>query len=94
MEYVPSFLEKDVKVVDLSADFRLSNPEIYEKWYQTDHKQKQLLPKAVYGLIELYRDKIKSANLVANPGCYPTSIILGLYPALKKFSYLSFTNYN
>ena len=83
MDIAPIFLDKGVKVIDLSADFRLSDPHIYEEWYQTKHTQKDLLNKAVYGLIEIYKDQIKSAQLIANPGCYPTSIILGLYPALK-----------
>ncbi len=83
MEIVPLFLERGVKVVDLSADFRLSDYRVYEEWYKTPHTQKDLLSKAVYGLIELYEEEIKKAVLVANPGCYPTSIILGLYPGLK-----------
>ncbi|HAX62330.1 MAG TPA: N-acetyl-gamma-glutamyl-phosphate reductase [Elusimicrobia bacterium] len=71
------------KVIDLSADFRLKDPAVYEKWYKTKHTNPELLGKAVYGLCELYRKKIKKAKLLANPGCYPTSIILGCYPALK-----------
>ncbi len=84
MELAPKFLAQGTKVVDLSADFRLSNPQIYEKWYNTPHIEKELLKDSVYGLIELYKDDIKHAKLVANPGCYPTSIILGLFPGLKK----------
>ena len=83
MNFAPIFLDKGIKVVDLSADFRFSDPNIYEEWYQTKHLHKNLLNKAVYGLIEIYKNEIKKAHLVANPGCYPTSIILGLYPALK-----------
>src|SRR3990170_1408500 len=71
------------KVVDLSADFRLRDYKVYEKWYKEKHTAKDLLKKAVYGLPELYRDKIKKASLVANPGCYPTSAILALAPLLK-----------
>ncbi|MDA8325359.1 MAG: N-acetyl-gamma-glutamyl-phosphate reductase [Nitrospiraceae bacterium] len=71
------------KIVDLSADFRLSDPLVYEQWYKTPHNHREVLRKAVYGLPELHRAKIKKAGLVANPGCYPTGAILGIYPALK-----------
>jgi len=69
-----------VKVIDLSADYRLKDPAIYEKTYNHAHTQRDLLAQAVYGLPELHRAEIASANLVANPGCYPTSVILGLAP--------------
>lgn len=72
------------KVIDLSADFRLKDPSIYEKWYKTTHKYPELLTEAVYGLPEIYRDQIKTARLIANPGCYPTSVIIPLYPFLKE----------
>jgi len=72
------------KVVDLSADYRLSDPALYEKWYEHCHQYPDLLKTAVYGLPELHREEIKKANLVANPGCYPTSAILGLSPLIKK----------
>lgn len=68
------------KVIDLSADFRLRNAKIYTQWYGTPHSFKPLLKKAVYGLPEIYRERIKNASIVANPGCYPTSAILGLAP--------------
>lgn len=77
-------LETGKKVIDLSADFRLKDPEIYEKWYNTTHSYPELLRQAVYGLPEIYREDIKKANLIANPGCYPTSVILPLYPFLRK----------
>jgi N-acetyl-gamma-glutamyl-phosphate reductase len=83
MEVVPTFLKLGRKVVDLSADYRLSDPAVYGEWYET-HLNPANLKKAVYGLPELKRSKIKKAKLVANPGCYPTSIILGLAPLLKK----------
>ena len=83
MNVVPELLEKGLKVIDLSADFRISDKDIYERWYQ-EHICPDLLKEAVYGLVEIYRDEIKSARLVANPGCYPTSTILPLYPLLKK----------
>ncbi len=76
--------DKGVKVVDLSADFRIRDRETYEEWYKVDHTREDLLPKAVYGLPEFYRDQIKTASLIANPGCYPTSSIIGLTPALSQ----------
>lgn len=84
MGIAAALLEKGVKVVDLSADFRLRDKATYEKWYAVEHTQAGLLTEAVYGLAELYRDKMRGARLIANPGCYPTSAILGLAPALEK----------
>lgn len=83
MELVPIFLKAGKTVVDLSADYRL-DPDVYKVWYGIEHKDKGNLPKAVYGLPELYRDEIKKAKLIANPGCYPTSAILGVAPMLKE----------
>jgi len=77
-------LEKGIKVVDLSADFRLKDSGEYTNWYGITHPAPQLLPQAVYGLTELYRDEIAPAQLVANPGCYPTGAILALAPAVKR----------
>lgn len=71
------------KLIDLGADFRLLDPLIYEEWYKVEHTAKELVEQAVYGLPEVNREKIKSAWLVANPGCYPTSAILALAPLLK-----------
>lgn len=82
MKIVPELLRHDLRVVDLSADFRLKDPEVYREWYKTPHTVPEWLPQAVYGLPELYREKIKQARLVANPGCYPTSVILALAPLL------------
>lgn len=82
MEVVPTFLELGRKVIDLSADYRLSDPAVYGEWYEP-HINPEGLKKAVYGLPEIRREKIRGAKLVANPGCYPTSIILGLAPLLK-----------
>jgi N-acetyl-gamma-glutamyl-phosphate reductase len=82
MEVVDTFLGSGKKVVDLSADFRLRDSELYRKWYG-EHKSKELLKEAVYGLPEINRDSIKGARLVANPGCYPTSAILTLAPVLS-----------
>lgn len=83
MEVVPTFLKLGKRVVDLSADYRLHDPKEYAAWYEP-HMNPELLAKAVYGLPEVRRAKIRGAKLVANPGCYPTSIILGLAPLLKK----------
>lgn len=82
-EVVPKILAAGKKVIDLSADFRLESAETYEKWYGAKHTAGGLLKDAVYGLPELYRKEIKKANLVANPGCYPTTVILGAAPAIK-----------
>ncbi len=76
--------DRNIKVVDLSADFRIRDRETYEEWYKVDHTRADLLPEAVYGLPEFYRDQVKDAKLVANPGCYPTSVIVGLTPALRE----------
>lgn len=76
-------LEQGVKVVDISADFRLKRAEQYEEWYGVAHPDPSYLEDAVYGLTELHQEEISSAQLVANPGCYPTSAILALAPAVK-----------
>jgi len=81
MSVVPGFLNSCCKVIDLSADYRLKDRAVYEQWYQT-HTSPELLDRAVYGLPEICRDQIAGADLVANPGCYPTSIALGLAPLL------------
>ena len=83
MQHVPMLLEHNVKVIDLSADYRFKDPAAYESAYQA-HTSKHLLKESVYGLCEIYRDRIKATNLVGNPGCYPTSILLPLIPLLKE----------
>ncbi len=83
-EAVHFFFNNGKKVIDLSADYRISDPIIYEQWYKTQHNFKETLKNAIYGLPEIYREKIKKSSLIANPGCYPTSAILGLYPAIKE----------
>jgi N-acetyl-gamma-glutamyl-phosphate reductase len=83
MELVPIFIKAGKLVIDLSADYRLA-PDVYKAWYGTDHKDKGNLPKAVYGLPELYHELIRKAKLIANPGCYPTSAILGVAPMLSQ----------
>jgi N-acetyl-gamma-glutamyl-phosphate reductase len=82
-EGVLKALEQGIKVVDLSADFRLKEGAEYQLWYQVGHPAPELLGEAVYGLTELNRSQIASARLVANPGCYPTGAILALAPAVK-----------
>ncbi len=84
MESAANLRAKGLKVIDLSADFRLNDEGVYNLWYGGKHTQAGLLAEAVYGLPELYAGKIAGASLVANPGCYPTASILGLYPALKE----------
>jgi N-acetyl-gamma-glutamyl-phosphate reductase len=83
MGFVPKLLATGIKVIDFSADYRLKNVDIYEKYY-VPHTDKDNLAKAAYGLPELFRDEIKGADLVANPGCYPTGASLALAPLLKK----------
>jgi N-acetyl-gamma-glutamyl-phosphate reductase len=79
----PKFLNKGIKVIDLSAAFRLRSIPLFEKVYKFKHHSAELVSKAVYGLTEIYREEIKKANLIANPGCYPTSALLPLIPLLK-----------
>src|SRR5262245_2861404 len=83
MEAAAAFRKLGRKVIDLSADFRLRDAASYESWYGP-HVAKDLLKEAVYGLPELHREQIRKADLIANPGCYPTSCILGLAPLLKE----------
>ena len=73
-----------VKVIDLSADFRIKDVETYEKWYGIEHKSPQFIEEAVYGLCEINREDVKHARLVANPGCYPTCSTLSVYPLAKE----------
>jgi len=84
MDLAHDLYKKGKTVIDLSADFRIKNTQLYEIWYGKKHTKKALLGDAVYGLPEVYRQKIKKANLIANPGCYPTSILLALKPVLEK----------
>jgi N-acetyl-gamma-glutamyl-phosphate reductase len=77
-------LSRGVVCIDLGADFRLEDEESYKKWYGSNYQIPSLHEQSVYGLPELNREKIKGARLIANPGCYPTSVALGLYPALTK----------
>ena len=85
MEYVKYLVENNYngKIIDLGSDFRLNNSDIYEEWYKEKHILKDMLPRFVYGLPELNKQAIESADYIANPGCYPTSAILALAPLLK-----------
>ncbi|WP_423801284.1 N-acetyl-gamma-glutamyl-phosphate reductase [Neobacillus sp. SAB-20_R2A] len=80
---VPQLMETGIKCIDLSGDFRLRSPEVYETWYKHSPAPENYLNEAVYGLSEIYGENIKNANLISNPGCYPTASTLGLIPILK-----------
>ncbi|NLK28728.1 MAG: N-acetyl-gamma-glutamyl-phosphate reductase [Clostridiales bacterium] len=86
--YCASIMKEEIlsntKIIDLSADYRLKDIDVYEKWYGINHASPQFLKEAVYGLPELNRESIKNARLIANPGCYPTCSILSIYPLLKE----------
>ena len=83
MDFVPRLLEAGLKVIDFSADYRLKDVSVYEKFYSVKHTDEENLPYAVFGLPELFREWIKGAKLVANPGCYPTGAALAVAPLLK-----------
>jgi len=83
MELAPAMLEAGARVIDLSGAFRLGRAEIYRRWYREEHTHPELLSEAVYGLPELYRERIRTARLVANPGCYPTAANLALRPLVE-----------
>lgn len=83
MQQAPKLLEQGRRIVDLAADFRLRDPQVWESYYQMPHACPELLEEAVYGLPELNREQVSQARLVANPGCYPTAVILGLLPLLE-----------
>ena len=77
------FLERNIKVIDLGADFRITDSAIWSEWYNMEHTQESLLNEAVYGQPEIKRSAIKDARLIANPGCYPTAVLLALKPLLE-----------
>jgi N-acetyl-gamma-glutamyl-phosphate reductase len=83
MSLVPDLLKRGTKVIDVAADFRLKQAELYPQWYKLTHTAPEYLDEAVYGLSELHRDAISHARLVADPGCYPAAAILGLMPLLR-----------
>lgn len=84
MQMVPELLDSGVKVIDLAADFRLKDPAVWQHWYGMEHACVDVLSEAVYGLPEINRNEIKSARIVANPGCYPTAVTLGFLPLIEK----------
>ncbi|MDO9205268.1 N-acetyl-gamma-glutamyl-phosphate reductase [Methylotenera sp.] len=84
MSQAQTLLDANVKIIDLAADFRLQDKAVFEKWYKMAHSCPEVLSKAVYGLPELYRKQIKSAQVIGNPGCYPTTVLLGLAPLLEQ----------
>ncbi|GKU76786.1 N-acetyl-gamma-glutamyl-phosphate reductase [Paenibacillus sp. L3-i20] len=79
----PEYLKAGLKVIDLSGDFRLKSPELYEEWYKRPAAESEYLEKAVFGLAEIYGDNVRDVDFVSNPGCYPTATLLGLVPAVK-----------
>lgn len=84
LKFVPNIIDKVDLIIDLSADYRFKDYKLYEQWYQLKHKDTKNLKQAVYGLSEIMRNEIKNAKLIANPGCYPSSVILALYPLIKE----------
>lgn len=84
MSQAQALLAAGVKVIDLAADFRLQDTAVFEKWYKLPHSCPDILKNAVYGIPELYRQQIKNAQVIGNPGCYPTTVILGLAPLLEQ----------
>jgi N-acetyl-gamma-glutamyl-phosphate reductase len=90
MSQAQVLLDANVKVIDLAADFRLQDTVVFEKWYKMPHSCPDVLQDAVYGIPELYRKNIKSAKVIGNPGCYPTTVLLGLAPLLEQ-GYIDFS---
>jgi N-acetyl-gamma-glutamyl-phosphate reductase len=84
MAQTPALLAAGVKVIDLAADFRLQDVAVFEQWYKMPHSCADILKDAVYGIPELYRNNIKTAKVIGNPGCYPTTVLLGLAPLLEQ----------
>lgn len=86
LKYVPALIAKGKKVIDLGGDFRLGNVDDYKKWYKFDHTSPELLTKKVYGLADYYSNVDEKTELVANPGCYPTSVLLATLPIIENFA--------
>lgn len=84
MSQAQALLAANVKVIDLAADFRLQDTAVFEKWYKMPHSCPDILSKAIYGIPELNREQIKSAQVIGNPGCYPTTVLLGLAPLIEQ----------
>ena len=83
MAQAQALLDAGVKIIDLAADFRLQDTAVFEKWYKMPHTCPDILEESVYGLVEVNRDRIRNARVVGNPGCYPTTVVLGLAPLLE-----------
>jgi len=83
-ELIPQCIENNITCIDLSGDFRLQQPDLYEQWYKKTPAKQELLMEATYGLTEIYEQEIKHSRLIANPGCYPTATLLGLIPIVKQ----------
>ncbi len=90
MRQAPALLASNTKVIDLAADFRLQDTAVFEQWYNMPHSCPDVLQASVYGIAELNREQIKKANVIANPGCYPTTVLLGLLPLLEH-AYIDYT---
>lgn len=90
MSQTPALIASGTKVIDLAADFRLQDTAVFEKWYKMPHSCPEVLQKAVYGIPELNREQIKTAHVIGNPGCYPTTVLLGLTPLLEQ-GYIDFS---
>ncbi|MFC2061520.1 N-acetyl-gamma-glutamyl-phosphate reductase [Elusimicrobiota bacterium] len=84
IEYAAELVDKTRLIIDLSADYRFSDPVVYEKWYGIKHEDTANLKSAVYGIPEINREEVKGAQLIANPGCYATSVIIAIYPLVKE----------
>jgi N-acetyl-gamma-glutamyl-phosphate reductase len=85
MSQAETLVAAGTKVIDLAADFRLQDINVFEHWYKLPHSCPEILKDAVYGLPELYKAQIKNANVIGNPGCYPTTVLLGLTPLLENY---------
>ncbi len=85
LKYIPTLLDKGIKVIDLGGDFRLDTKKLYNEWYGFEHTSEKLLSEKVYGLADIKNNKIENSNFISNPGCYPTSIQLALIPIIKKY---------
>jgi N-acetyl-gamma-glutamyl-phosphate reductase len=83
MRVIPGFYDRGIAIVDLAGDYRMDTAEAYRSWYGEAHESPDYIEKAVYGLTEIYRHRIRESRFVSNPGCYPTSVLLGLFPLLR-----------
>ena len=93
MSQAESLIKQNVRIIDLAADFRLQDTEVFERWYKMPHSCPAILKESVYGLVELNREKIASAQVIGNPGCYPTTVLLGLAPLIQDGRHLIDTSH-